>query len=396
MKNKAVILGANYYIGLSVIRCLGEMGIYTVAVDYEKKGAYGASSKYCSEQLIAPHYKTNTEAFIEYLLAYGKEQAEKPVLYPCHDAYVEIVDANLDRLKDVFLISQQEQGLWTKLMNKDTLQSIAASYNVLVPETVRVHEPDYLKKTTELIGYPCIVKPVDSPSFVAVFRKKIFMANNEDELKQAIQRAKDAKLEVVIQRIIPGFDDHMHTYDAYLNQQSKVTHWTTCQKFRQYPINFGASVYTGQKHFPELHEIGSVFLEAIKYKGFAEIEFKKDAVTGQFYLIEINVRTTNLNALLHSVGLNFPFIDYCELTGNPLPPKAVTADTNKVFWYAFEDFLAVKGYLKTGQLKLGQVLKSYMKPKAYAIWSLKDPAPGLMFFSELIGKVFGRVIRRGE
>lgn len=395
MKNKAVILGANYYIGLSVIRCLGEMGVHTVAVDYEKKGAYGARSKYCTDQVIAPHYKTDPQAFIDFLMAYGKAQPVKPVLYPCHDAYVEIVDANLELLKEVFLISQQEQGLWTKLMNKDTLQSIAGSYNVLVPETVRVHEPDYLKKTAEEIGYPCIVKPVDSASFVSVFRRKIFMANNESELIEAIEIAKKAELEVVIQRIIPGFDDHMHTYDAYLNQESIVTHWTTCQKYRQYPINFGASVYTGQKYFPELHEIGSKFLEAVNYKGFAEIEFKKDAETGKFYLIEINVRTTNLNVLLHKVGLNFPFIDYCELTGSPLESKSVTVDTNRVFWYAFEDFLAVKGYLKSGQLKLGQVLKSYMRPKAYAIWSLKDPVPGVMFFMELAGKVFGRVFRKG-
>lgn len=37
-------------------------------------------------------------------------------------------------------------------------------------------------------------------------------------------------------------------------------------------------------------------------KDFAEIEFKKDAVTGEFYLIEVNVRITNLNSLLYKAG----------------------------------------------------------------------------------------------
>ena len=74
--------------------------------------------------------------------------------------------------------------------------------------------------------------------------------------------------------------------------------------------------------------------------------------TGKYYLIEINARTTNLNSLLFKAGVNMPYIAYRELIGKPLEPYAVTHDTNLVFWYAYEDLLAVRGYLKTGQLKL--------------------------------------------
>lgn len=45
MKNKALILGSNYYIGLSIIRSLGREGIHTVALDYAKENTYGAKSK---------------------------------------------------------------------------------------------------------------------------------------------------------------------------------------------------------------------------------------------------------------------------------------------------------------------------------------------------------------
>ena len=41
--NKAVILGCNYYIGLSTIRCLGKEGIHTVAVDYNENDRYGTN-----------------------------------------------------------------------------------------------------------------------------------------------------------------------------------------------------------------------------------------------------------------------------------------------------------------------------------------------------------------
>ncbi|WP_453992810.1 carboxylate--amine ligase [Bacillus nitroreducens] len=386
MNNKAVILGCNYYIGLSTIRCLGKEGIHTVAVDYSYEGTYGADSKYCTEHIIAPHYRKDTEGFISFLIEYARKQTAKPVLIPCHDNYVEVIDQYLHELKEYYLIPQTEQGLYTKTMDKERLHQLATEHGMLVPETVRLNDDNFYEKIEETIKYPCVVKPTDSPSFVSIFRKKLFIVNNRQELDDALHKAKEAKQEVIVQRIIPGFDDHMYTFDAYLNQDAKVTHWVTAQKFRQYPINFGASVYTGQRYVPELKEIGTRFLEAIGFKGFVEIEFKKDAETGQFYLIELNVRITNFNTLLNKVGFNFPYITYRELTGNPLPPKGLEHDTGQVFWYAYEDFYAVRGYLKTGQLTLGQVVRSYFKPKAHAIWDWNDPKPFISFVKMIAGK----------
>ncbi|MBS3679071.1 carboxylate--amine ligase [Ornithinibacillus massiliensis] len=390
MNHKAVILGNNYYIGLSAIRSLGKEGVHTVAVDYSEDDRYGAASKYCSEKIIVPHYKEETEEFIQALIDYAKKQDKKPVLIPCHDTYLEVIDAHLHRIKEYYLIPQTEQGLATRVINKDTLHALAIEHGVRVPETVRVKEPNFKERVEQEIKFPCLVKPFDSPSFVATFRKKIFKVHNMEELEEALEKAKSANQEVFVQRIIPGFDDHMYTFDAYLNQDSKVTHWTTCQKLRQYPINFGASVYTIQKYTPELFELGSKFLEGIQYKGFAEIEFKKDEETGEFYLIEINARITNFNHLLYKVGLNFPYITYREMIGDPLEPKAVTETTNRAFWYGYEDLLAVKDYVKTGQLKSSEVVKSLFRPKAYAIWSLSDPKPAFVFMKTRIGKLFGQ------
>ncbi len=386
MENKALVLGANYYIGLSIIRCLGMHGIKVAAVDYSRKGTYGFFSKYLSEALIGPNYKNDPEGFLAFLVEYAKKQSAPPVLFPSADPYVEFIDKHLDILRQYYLLPSIEQSLYTRVMKKDSLHALAAEHGVRVPETVQPTEEDYLGKVESIIKYPCLVKPTDSPAFVSIFRRKVFKVNSRKELAEAVMKARDAGQEVIIQRIIPGFDDHMYTFDAYLNEDSKVTHWTTCQKYRQYPINFGASVYTGQKYVQELYDIGARFLEGIGWKGFAEIEFKKDAETGEFYLIEVNVRTTNLNSLLFKSGLNMPYVAYRELTGDPLEPKAVNYDTGYVFWYAFGDMLAVRDYIRTGQLTLGQVIKSYFMKKAYAVWNPKDPMPSLAFFVYKLSK----------
>lgn len=394
MNHKAVVLGANYYIGLSVIRGLGRNNIHVVAVDYQEQGTYGFHSKYLSEKLIAPHYKKKTKDYIQFLIDYAKKQTCKPVLFPCADPYVEVVDAHLDELKKYYLINQVKQGLFKELMDKNTLHDVAVKHGVLVPETIRIHEDNFLSKIEKKVGFPCIVKPSDSPAFVEVFRKKMFKVNNIDELNEAVLKAQSYQLEVFVQRIIPGFDDHMYTFDCYLNQDSKVTHYITCNKNRQYPINFGASVYTKQVHVAELYTIGAPFLEAVGFKGFAEIEFKKDENTGKYYLIEINVRTSNLNVLLEKAGLNFPHIAYQELIGQPVANKNIEHTSNLTFVYAFEDVLAIKGYIQTKQLSVWAVFVSLFRRKVYAIWALDDMKPYFSYMGGLFGKVLKKLKRK--
>ena len=393
MNSKAVILGSNYYIGLSAIRCLGKNDVAVVAMDHTEKGRYAFSSKYVSEKIITPHYKKESDEFIKYLIEYAKKQEKPPVLIPCADPYVEVVDANLDLLKKYYLIPMTKQGLYTEVMDKGSLHKLAEKFGVLVPETISANEEGFLNNVVEKIGFPCIVKPVNSSAFVLVFRKKMFKVENLKELENALSMAKDKGLEVIVQRIIPGFDDHMYTYDAYMNDDSEVTHWLTCQKYRQFPINFGASVYTGQKLVEELHLIGSRFFKNIGYKGFGEIEFKKDANTGQFYLIEINVRISNLNNLLYMSGINMPWITYCQLTGSPVKPKAIEYDTGIIFRYLYEDILAIYAYLRTRQLRFRDVFIFFFNKKACAIWSTDDPKPAFAFFLILVKKVVKKLFK---
>ncbi|MBW5448847.1 carboxylate--amine ligase [Cohnella sp. CFH 77786] len=393
MKNKAVILGSNFYTGLSIIRGLGSQGIHTVAMDYSKANTYGAKSRYLAEQFIVPHYRERPEELLRYMVDYAKKQDAKPVLFPSVDPYVEFVDSHLDELRNHYLINMTAQGNWSRIMDKRHLHDLAAKHGVFVPESLSPAADRFEERVIAEIGFPCIVKPTDSPAFVSVFRTKSFICNNIDEVKEAIGKAHRAKLEVIVQRIIPGFDDHVYTFDAYLDRNSKVTHWMTCQKMRQFPIRFGASSFTKQKHVEDLHRIGAPFLEAIGYKGFAEIEFKKDADSGKFYLLEVNARTTTLDPLLRKCGINFPLLAYRELTGQPIGSQAVRHDTGIAFCYLFEDLIASRDYVKSKQLGVAQIVKSHFTKRAPAIWSPTDPAPAIYFLGMMLRKAVRKFSR---
>src|SRR5690606_36687471 len=142
--------------GVSAIRGLGKEGVHTVAIDYSEDDRYGAASKYCSEKILVPHYKKETEAFIQALIDYAKKQDEKPVLIPCHDTYLEVIDAYLEDRKEYYLIPQSETGHASRVTNKDILHSLAVEHVVIVPETVRVDEPNLEKRIVGEIKFPCL------------------------------------------------------------------------------------------------------------------------------------------------------------------------------------------------------------------------------------------------
>ncbi len=374
-EHKALVLGANYYIGLSAIRCLGRKGVWVTAADYDSKRAYAFRSRYCREQLVLPHY-SDTKEFLHALVSFGKKQQAKPVLISTADAYAQIVDSHSDMLKEFFLLPGAQQGYYSQLMDSVQLARLARENGVAVPETLPVSQALQAEKE---LGFPCLVKPLDSPQMVSAFRVKMFEAHNQQQLEDILGKCEEKGIQVLLQRIVPGPDHHMHTYDAYVSRQGKVTHWLTCRKLRQYPINYGASVFTRQQYVPRLHEIGGPFLEAIGYRGFAEIEFKYDSERDRFYLIEVNVRLSNLDVMLERAGLNFPWTIYRDLVGQPLEPKKITRDTGLHFWFVREDMAAIRDYVRAGQMKLSRALASLFVRKVYAIWQWSDPLPGLAY-----------------
>lgn len=383
---KVVVLGTNYYIGLSVLRCLGRKGIPTVAADYDRS-SYGMHSKYVNQKLWLTDYKEDPAKTVEELVAFAKEQDEKPLLIPTHDDYTLLIDDYFQALKEAYVFPQEKEGLYTTCGDKTQLYKLCETHGVRYPGTIDVDDPDLKYRVEIELGYPCIVKPDDSPAFTAVFRRKVFIAENWESLCTAIEKAKEANLTVSVQKIVAGWDDHMYTYDAYIDQNGKVTHWMTGHKQRQWPINFGASTFIKQEPHPELDAIGRPFLEAIGWRGFAEIEFKKEEGTEDWYLIEINTRITNFNAMIEACGFNIPEITYRDMNGESLTPASITTDLKEAFCYRWEDRAAKKAYIHAGQ-KTPEDLHAQEDGLhiTEAIYAPDDRKPWVAFWMGKVGK----------
>ncbi|MDZ7836086.1 MAG: hypothetical protein U5K84_12920 [Alkalibacterium sp.] len=65
---------------------------------------------------------------------------------------------------------------------------MAQQHNVRVPKTVQVGKEAVVEKVERELGYPCIIKPSDSSTFVSTFRKKLFKVTNRQELKEGLEK----------------------------------------------------------------------------------------------------------------------------------------------------------------------------------------------------------------
>lgn len=393
LRHKAVVLGTNYYIGLAIVRNLGRNGIHVVSVDYEQENHYG-TSKYVKEKLIAPHYKDEEEAFVKFLVDYAKKEKYKPVLFLSADPYVEFLDRNFDILKEHFLFPTEKKGLLTSLMDKYELTKFTEEFGVKTPEVIASTDENLYERINNEIKYPCIVKPKDSASFVSKYRHKVFFVKSEEELREKVEMCHRDGYEIFIQRIIPGPEENCYSFDAYFDRDSKICAYLTTEKIRQWPNNFGASTYARQKWIPELYDICKPFLEGIKFRGFAEVELKRDEFTNQVYLIEVNVRFINFTEMLCHLGMNTPLMHYADSTGQKIPERYINYDTNTYWKYKYEDIPAVMGYLKSGQMSFGKIISDYRIKKVSSTWASDDPGPGLTFFSYAITNGFKKLLKR--
>ncbi len=393
--HKAVVLGSNYYIGLAVIRSLGRKGIPVITVDHGENNFYGRS-RFASTALRSPHYQRDEQAYLDFLIDIAENEEKKPVLYPTADPYVEFIDRNFYKLKEHYLFPMDKQGLLTDLMDKGKLAEYADRYGVLTPEIIFPKEENFYRRVEKELTYPCIIKPSDSSSFVDKYRHKAFLIDNEEQLRDKLSMIKKDGLEVFVQRLVKGPETNNYNFDAYFNQEGKAIYYMTEQKIRQWPVNFGASTFVTQKWIPEARDLALPFLEAVGFKGFAEVEMKKDERNGKIYLIEVNVRYVNFTQLHVELGMDTPYLTYLDMTGQETGSMFLEKDTGVHWRYLYEDIFAMRRYKQIGQYTRQEIKKQNRADKIVAsTWAWDDPWPGIRFvFSRIFNKIVRTITRR--
>ena len=331
-----------------------------------------------------PDSRDAPEELLTALLKLGGEIGQRSVIFPTRDDDCLFLDRFRSELSKDFIPVLPPSPALRACLNKWETYLLAKQAGVPTPRCYLVENQEHLRRVSEEVTFPCVLKPVSSHDWrraanweLVGARKAIGILSQEELLAEYVVVAR-ADQRALIQEMVPGDDDCLMIAACYLDGESNWVAGFNTQKLVQSPAGFGTGCIVQTVDRPDLFAPSLRLLHAMRFTGIAEVEYKWDARSDNFQLIEVNPRPWDQHRLGNSSGLDLVYLAYCEHAGMPSPVLAPRLGGHK--WIA-EDafFMAVLRLAWRRDPKLWSIIRLARGNRVYAIWSWKDPLPGLVY-----------------
>ncbi len=369
---KPVVVVGGYTPGLAVVRALGTQGVPVVLVGYDPRDM-GQASRWVRESLVCPHPEREVEAFVAFLVGLA-DRWPGAMLVPASDRSLAAVATHASRLAAAgYLVAAPDESTVHTCLRKVDTYALAERAGVPSPATTLVTDEDAVRDYAARAPFPAVLKPVLSHRYYAVFGRKWTRVDDLEHALAQFRLARDAGLDVILQELIGGDELCGANYNAYFVDGEPLVEMTAA-KIRNSPAETGSPCVVVSRELPDLLEPGRRMLRALDYRGFANIEFKRDPRDGLYKIIEVNARH-NLSALLaFRCGINFPLLQYRHLVHGERPSQ--TDYRQGLYWIdVTRDIKEAWAYLRRPDYSLGDFLRPYRSPHVAAVWDVRDRGP---------------------
>ena len=356
---------------LSVARSLRRHGIAVYAL--APATAHIRYSRH-SRWIPLPETDDAQQAWLEWLMGKGGAPLEGAVLLPCGDDGVELTARNRVRLAARFRLIEGEDDILLAMLDKASTYALAARVGVPAPAVCPARTLAEALAAAEQVGYPCALKPRYSHRFQRFFKSKLFVIPSREQLSSVFQQVRAHGLELLVTEIIPGRDERFGSYYTYLDERLEPLFHFTKRKLRQYPNGFGTGTYHMSDWNPEVAQLGLRFFQGVGFKGFGNVEFKRDLRDDRLKLIECNPRFTLLHEMVQLCGIDLSLLVYNRLTGQPLPTIGEYRRGVR-FLLPCDDFYSFREAHRQGELSWTQWLRSLLHWQHFLYFRWSDPWP---------------------
>ena len=403
MATPVVVLNMHYS-GLGIARSLAPHGIPVYGLS-----AYsdfpGSSSRYC-RFVRSPDTLHQPDEMLAFLLRFASRLSSQPILLPTRDHDIEFLLSHREELEQCYTIPLASRDVIKRTMNKEDCAAIAQSCGVSVPKSFTVNDEHGLQALRGKLVFPAIVKPLYAHQWrrpgiwQAVRQQKAIRVDRFDELAEVYRRVSPFEATAVVQQYIPGPDSSLLVFGSYCRPGGEVRAYFTGRKLLQVPPLRGTGVIVEGLPLPEVVEPSRTLLRALDFRGMSEIEYKRHAVNGDLYLIEINPRHWDQHELGTICGVNLSLELYRDLTDrsrlqrdSSRPPPTQRVDS--VRWIAERELLhyAISA-IPAGETSIAELRTLMRRPRRYAVCDAADPLPGARNLLHVARDVARRVANR--
>ncbi len=305
-----------HYNGLSVIHELSAHGIPCVAMDSAR--SVGTFSRY-ARYVRCPNPSSDESRFVEFLHDFCAAQPTKPVLFPTNDEWAVAVSKGKSRLSAVAIPCVGDWEAVSLTVEKDRFYEFAQQRGYPVPST---WDPEELHRLSGS-EFPIVAKPrfrrnASDGELVAVTRAmgrlRLSVLEDGQDLERFVAAERRALPNLVFQEYVPGASDAMYTVGLYVDRNCETRAVFTGRKVRGFPADIGDCMVGEVRGVPEeVVDLSIALARDLRLSGIMEIEYKRDARTGRYRLIEVNPRPWSWIGITPRCGVSLPLIAYRDL-----------------------------------------------------------------------------------
>jgi D-aspartate ligase len=367
-----VVLGGDSQ-GLGIARSLGRHGIPVCVIDDET--SISRASRFVQHVVRVRDLRAESSLLDALALARDKHGLAGWVLYPTRDENVAAIAANRDALARDFRVPTPGLASVRYVWDKRETYRLAQQLSIPIP---RCWFPRAAADLADIdTGAPLVLKPAIKENFFYATHAKAWRADTRAELVDGFRRAAAiaGDGEIIVQELIPGGGERQYAYCALFRDDGAVASMTVRRR-RQHPSDFGrASTYVETIDLPDLAAPSVRFLQAVGYYGLVELEYKHDPRDGCYKLLDVNARTWGYHTLGGRAGVDFPYLLFRDQLGQPV--AAAHAQPGVRWVRLTTDVPNAVRDIRSGRLRSRDYLRSLMHVNTEAVFSLRDPLPGL-------------------
>lgn len=305
------------------------------------------------------------------------------VVIPLSDRLVELLHRERPRFDERFRLAIPEPDVAEALLDKERSFELAARAGLDVPAWVTVGSEEDVART-DAIPLPAIVRPT-SWATTGTEYFKVAVASSRGDLRRVVRRSLGRGARLVVQEYLEGPDDAVEFGIVWRSRLTARTVVCTGRKRRQSSPEGGVMAWGEAIELPDVAEHAEAFLEASGYRGLGGIELIRRGEELSF--VEFNPRLEAIHFLAAAAGVDTVLMEYEELALGTSPPWSPVQHPAAA-WLGSAWLSRLRTDTAAWRAVLRDRVEFQRSPvRVRAVWTARDPGPGLAVAARLLARL---------
>ncbi|WP_049579748.1 hypothetical protein, partial [Streptomyces sp. SBT349] len=375
---------------LGAIRSLGRAGVEVHAF-VETARTPLARSRYLRRAHVFAGDATSPSEVERALLDAAGRIGRPAVLIPMDDIGAITVAGMAGRLGGAFLLPELPEGLAERAADKAELAALCARLGLPHPTTVVPGGAAEAVAALRDLGLPAVAKwsrPWLLPPGSGL--RSTTVVTSAEEVRRLCAQTPRAGSRLLLQRLVPGRPGDDWFFHGCFGAGGTCLLGGTGRKELSWPPRAGLTAVGSWLPNPALADAARTLAGGLGYRGVLDLDFRLDAATGVYHLLDFNPRPgAQFRLFTDRSGLDVVRALHLDLTGREVGPQRPAL--GKVFWaenYGLLASVAARGRRPGGSRGRGTGRGGDVE---WAWYAADDPAP----FWAMARSWLGRGLTRG-